>query len=80
MNILVMTKKVHKATYRFAYAVKNAIEITSQIDGRSENSQCEYLVKLGALAHHGINTTELSPMQVSLKFEELYGKEKDEEE
>lgn len=80
MQLQEMAKKIHKATYRFSDTVKRAVVTLAQIDGRSENLQVEYLIKLGSLAHSGIDIAKLSHREVTEKFEELFGADLEEDE
>ena len=75
MQLGVMAKKIHKATYRFSDSVKRAVSTLAQIDGRSENQQVEYLIKLGSLVHERIEPTKLSPKQIADQLEQLFGAE-----
>lgn len=68
-------KKIAKATYRLDEKVKNGINTTAEMQGRSENMQAEYLLKLGLLANSGVDTTKLNALEVVNKFDEVFGAE-----
>ncbi|NJM20817.1 MAG: hypothetical protein HC874_24980 [Richelia sp. SL_2_1] len=66
-------KKIAKATYRLDEKVKNGVNTTAEMQGRSENMQAEYLLKLGLLANSGINTSTMNALEVVNKFDEIFG-------
>lgn len=64
-----------KVNYRLAPEVKNGVFTASEISGRSENLQAEYLLKVGLLAIKNIDISKMTDEEINVKFSSIYGVE-----
>lgn len=62
-----------KVNYRLDPVVKNGVYTTSEMSGRSENLQAEYLLKVGLLAIKKIDTSNLTDAEINEKLVSIYG-------
>lgn len=62
-----------KVNYRLAPDVKNGVFITSEVSGRSENLQAEYLLKIGLLALKNKYLTTMNDEEINKTFIDIYG-------